>query len=111
MIFDWFILSVKRIFVLVLVALLPILWLIVAGRTDVLLSGSMSGAMSSLWQLSIQDLFLATGITVICGSCLYLCLDLNLFPLRFPLVGYIDRLFAKVYALVGLSLVVLAYKW
>ena len=111
MIFDWIILSVKRVVILVLFALLPILWLFVAGRMDILSSGNVSGAVSSLWQLSIKDLLLATGTTVTCGSCLYHYLDLNLFLLRLPLLGYIDRLFAKVLALVGVSLVVLAYKW
>jgi hypothetical protein len=93
---------------------LPFLWLLLAGKSDVvenLMNGSnFVEIITSFLSVSLKDTMHATGITAIVGGSVYSCIGLSFSVFHIPVIGPIDRVIAKTFIIFGLGILLLAYK-
>jgi hypothetical protein len=92
---------------------LPIWWLILAGRTDVLdsfLSGEPHVAALKVITTPVHDFIHASSISLIMGGVLYHNLGWSFSLIRIPIIGSLDMVLAKSAILLGLSSLIIAYR-
>lgn len=108
MLIRWLLTVLYQVFLLGVLAILPVIWLFgVGGFSYLELAWDLNfyALVVALVESRGEDLLLSTGLALILSSIIYLRLPIPLLPIYVPLFGRLDRLLATAVAIAGIIVV------
>lgn len=104
--------AINQFFNVVVLVAIPLLWLLIVGRLDLVgafIDGRVMDAFGGFLSIPISDYMRATGLCGVVGGIAYLRTGFYMI-VRLPLIGALDRLFARLSIVLGLITFILSYK-
>lgn len=108
MLIRWLLTVLYQVFLLGVLAILPVIWLFgVGGFSYLELAWDLNfyALVVALVESRGEDILLSTGLALILSSIIYLRLPIPLLPIYVPLFGRLDRLLATAVAIAGIIVV------
>ena len=105
----------RQVLFFVFLIMLPLTWLFLAGRTDVVVlllkSSDPYGIWLTLTTVSFRDSLHATGVTAIITSFVFNSFGSILSFIQVPLIGAVDKVIARGSLIFGVVVLLLAYNF